>query len=875
MAGSRHSKRQTPPAPPPPVNLVPLTQKDYDQVFTPRAIPKALADLAARRVAGSLEGQALIGATRPGDYSGIAIPNTLPDKTSPRAYRLRRDNPDRELHNGTMKLTRRYLSAPGSANYAYFPPGTTSDELTDITLPAVFTEGELKGLALKNLAHYQVVAPRFLAVALNGIYGWKGKVGRMYDANGMPQPVQGVIADLDRIAMSGRLVYICFDTDGNADTQAVVHKARNQFARELLKRGAAGVRYVSIPADAQLKGVDDVLAAWGPDRVLDELFARAVSATARPRSASGYFARDGRLWRKTTDRHGVEMEVPLSNFTAQIMENRLFDNGIPEETELVYRIRGQVNGSPIVTFDLPHRRFQEGFWPETYFGTKDAFTEVNAGEHLRRAIAEISLGAPKRIVYKHLGHREIAGQRVYLSGTIVVGSGGVVNGIETALAGELGRYGLLLPTNDSERRDAILASLRIVDCAPHEISYPLLATAVRAPLGPTPHVLFLMGPSGALKSALAALAQQFFGPTMGWDGLSYHLPLNFSSTANSVAESLFLIKDAVAVADDFAPVSDPSEMARRRNILERITRGVGNQAGRGRLGWKPGGGLEDRPAHPPRGTVLITGEDIVHGHSILGRMLVIEVGPDVVNLEKLTQSQLDGEQGLLATCMGSYVQWLLRDFEVRLKKFRARVDDLRSTFVGRHRRTPGAAAELVSALELFLEFAVNVGGIDGPTRAEIQNEATIALGTLVRLQTAVATENNPAIRFRDLVRALVMTQRAHFLSIDGAVPQLADTLGWRRDAAGKNSRWVPGGPAIGWADGNCLYLDPIASFAAAQKLATEQHEPMAITAQTLRKRLAETKLTITDRSRQRTTIRHTIMGRTIPVLKLGPGFLGK
>ena len=46
-------------------------------------------------------------------------------------------------------------------------------------------------------------------------------------------------------------------------------------------------------------------------------------------------------------------------------------------------------------------------------------------------------------------------------------------------------------------------------------------------------------------------------------------------------------------------------------------------------------------------------------------------------------------------------------------------------------------------LELFLEFAIDAGAIDEPTRAHIQDEAAVALGKVVQLQTAVVTENNP------------------------------------------------------------------------------------------------------------------------------------
>ena len=72
-----------------------------------------------------------------------------------------------------------------------------------------------------------------------------------------------------------------------------------------------------------------------------------------------------------------------------------------------------------------------------------------------------------------------------------------------------------------------------------------------------------------------------------------------------------------------------------------------------------------------------------------------------------------------------------------------------------------------------------------------------------------------------------------------------------------------------------MYLDPGAAYAAAQKLAMEQREPLAVTEQTLRKRLAEAKLTITDSKRKRTTVRRTVLGRSIPVLRVVGDFLGR
>ena len=148
-------------------------------------------------------------------------------------------------------------------------------------------------------------------------------------------------------------------------------------------------------------------------------------------------------------------------------------------------------------------------------------------------------------------------------------------------------------------------------------------------------------------------------------------------------------------------------------------------------------------------------------------MLVIQVEPDAVNLENLTQSQSDGTRGLLATAMGAYVQWLLAGFNDRLETFRERVDALRSRFIARHRRTPGAVAELAAALELFLAFAVEAGAIREGLRDQILAEAEQALIDVAQSQLGSAAAGNPALRFRDLIRTLIATRRVHILHING------------------------------------------------------------------------------------------------------------
>jgi len=110
-----------------------------------------------------------------------------------------------------------------------------------------------------------------LPVGLSGVWSWKGAVGKELGPNGKRIDVKGVIPDLDRIKWTGRPVDIAFDT--NVATNSSVQAARRRLGDELQSRSAQ-VFYVNIPIEAGVNGIDDLLAVWGPRRVL-ELFKNA------------------------------------------------------------------------------------------------------------------------------------------------------------------------------------------------------------------------------------------------------------------------------------------------------------------------------------------------------------------------------------------------------------------------------------------------------------------------------------------------------------------------------------------------------------------------------------------------------------------------
>jgi hypothetical protein len=98
--------------------------------------------------------------------------------------------------------------------------------------------------------------------------------------------------------------------------------------------------------------------------------------------------------------------------------------------------------------------------------------------------------------------------------------------------------------------------------------------------------------------------------------------------------------------------------------------------------------------------------------------------------------------------------------------------------------------------------------------------------------------------------------------------------GWRREDTATGTTWRPQGRRVGWLDGEQLLLEPEASYAAAQALAGEMGEALAVSPRTLRRRLHERGLLVSvDIDREVLTVRRTLEGRRREVIHLCSGRL--
>ncbi|HMF50546.1 MAG TPA: phage/plasmid primase, P4 family [Candidatus Saccharimonadales bacterium] len=155
-----------------------------------------------------------------------------------------------------------------------------------MALKIIITEGEKKCLALESLAWHgrsdAADGPRWLPMAVSGVWSWRGKTGRVQDPSGGGWlRVTGPLPEFDSIAWQGRQIVILFDS--NVSTNEDVARARSAFGKELCDRGAV-VSFVDIPADAGVNGVDDLLGAWGKDRVIALIETGAYDPQAESKS---------------------------------------------------------------------------------------------------------------------------------------------------------------------------------------------------------------------------------------------------------------------------------------------------------------------------------------------------------------------------------------------------------------------------------------------------------------------------------------------------------------------------------------------------------------------------------------------------------------
>jgi len=595
-------------------------------------------------------------------------------------------------------------------------------------------------------------------------------------------------------------------------------------------------------------------------------------------AASCYRVSGGRIVRDAQTRDGP-VEVPLTNWSGRIVEQTAHDDGA--ERRLTFAVEGVLSdGTPLPRADVPADQFAWMRWPVEKWGTRAVvLAGASTADHVRVALQLLSGDVPTRTVYGHMGWQKIGDAWHFLHAGGAISAEIPAAGVEVSLPDPLAGFVLPEPPEGEALAAAVRASLALLNgLTADRLAFPLLAAVYRAALGEAPGPidlsLHLAGPHGAGKSELAALAEQHFGA--GLD--ARHLPGSWLSTGNSLEGLAFVAKEALLVVDDYAPRGSTADRQRLEGIADRLLCGQGNRAGRGRM--RADGG--QRPAKPPRGLILSTGEDVPSGQSLRGRMFVLEVSPGDVPLARLTPHQHAAAASLYVQALAGFVRWLAPQYGElcrRLPGERAGLRDQATTGTG-SARTPGIVADLALGVNLFLDFAHATGAITQAERDALARRGWKALQEAARAHGKHIDAAEPTALFLHLLFAALASGRAHVAGPDGGKPDNSGAWGWReaefRTHDGPDSRWEPQGRRVGWLDGpEDLLLEPEAAYAEVQELARHQGEALPVSSRTLWKRMRERHLLASwDERRQRNTIRRALEGvKDREVLHLRPDAL--
>ncbi|MDI6449474.1 DUF927 domain-containing protein [Anaerobaca lacustris] len=656
----------------------------------------------------------------------------------------------------------------------------------------------------------------------------------------------------------GRLVAIIPDND-------LAGRKHAQQVAESLSSVAGEVRIVELP-DLQTGGdVSDWLDNGGTKEQLLNLVDQSYAY--QPSLKNAIECRDhpyletenGLVWLKPT-RDG-ETSVQLTNFTARIVGDCAHDDGV--ERTALFELDARLEGCS-QCFAVSAPEFTAMTWPAKHLGARAIiFPGTTKREHARAAIQLLSKDITRQIKYAHTGWREVGGQWVYLHAGGALGASGPVRNVVTELSDTLCHYCLPDPPEGELLRNAIWASLRILDLVPDTVGWPLLCLPWCAVLGVGTFTCHLVGDTGTGKSQLAALIQQHFGPEIE----ATRLPGSWASTANALQGLAFVAKDALLTIDDFAPGGTQRDVQQLHRKAGDIIRSQANRSGRLRMRAD----TTLRPSKPPRGLILSTGEDTPRGQSIQARMVVVELGRNELEWSKLSACQRDGAAGLYAQVTSGFVCWLAAQYEEKKSGVRDELIALREEASKGmlHRRTPTSTAELAIAAKCFLRFAELSGAISHEEHLVHWQRCWAALMHIAASQTAHQTAANPVVRYLELLGSALACGTAHVAGPDGQEPANPKAWGWREKGihSSLERMWQPQGDRIGWVDRESLYLDPDASYKVAQSM-TGNGEGLVISARTLRKRLHEQRLLMVEGKRETLTVRRILEGAQRNVLYL-------
>ncbi len=499
----------------------------------------------------------------------------------------------------------------------------------------------------------------------------------------------------------------------------------------------------------------------------------------------------------------------LANFTARITRTIIRHEGLQDRTQFDIVAENYWGFKQTIVVDA--EKYSSMAWVSSLGAEFIIEPGRDVKDLVRAGIQKLSiaLAIPKIHMHTSLGWLKDNGLWFYLHAGGALGAWGQSSAMTVDVSNAINHYRLPgAPADPAMLQNAMNAHLHIWHLAPRGHRGGQAAAAViatlpwRAVLSAFDASIHLGGPTGNMKTSLARLAYQHFSDIQGRNTA---MPADWSATTNGLQRMLFDCRDSLLIVDDL-------KEEKHVRTAETVMQSQGNLQGRLRMNFDQA----MQKALPPRGSLLSTGEVDPRTQSTLGRVLLVELQKGDINLDMLTRLQAAGDEGLFASLMSAYIQWLAgRLDDVRTEHTRLTVT-LRSAMPdlqGVHPRHPDMVAQLVAAYSIFLRFAVEHGLTTQALADDYARRVCDSLLTIGIDQAEIQEECKPGRRFLDLLASAMLSGRCHLTDADAprAPNGLETACGWRQEIAGKSGWNTPGGSkCIGYISMTeaMVYLDP-------------------------------------------------------------------
>lgn len=571
---------------------------------------------------------------------------------------------------------------------------------------------------------------------------------------------------------------------------------------------------------------------------------------------------EGLIWIKDQDTEPKPKR--LTNFQIRLVREIIRDDGV--ETDRSFLLIACIDGH-LQEVTVPAQEFPRLDWVFDDLGGRAVLTSGHwARDKIREAIQLLSPEIDQERVLTHTGWARNLEEPAYVHASGAVGPEGDREDVTVELPGSLGDYDLSHSLGaESDPQEVGEAVIHLLEVAPDPIMVPLLAAVGRAPLGDPDFSIHIAGHTGTGKSELAALVQQFWGRRMD----ARNLPGSWTSTANAIERTAFLVKDAIFVLDDFAPQGSRGSVESLHAKADRLIRSQGNKEGRARM-TREG---EIKAGKPPRCLIVSTGEDAPRGQSLRARMLILEVEAGDVQWDPhLTRAQNHAERGLFARFMAAYVRRLSSRRDQLLENLEREVEKTRRQLEHElpHRRTADIVGQLRHGWTNVVSFLEHMGAVDLDEAYELKERGYKVLTRVAADQGSLQETENPVDQFLQALGSALTAGRAHVRHRRGGPPEgNPGSWGWEFQglSGGDDPKYRPSCDCIGWLDGDEVYLDPGAGYNVAQRFARADGSTLAVTKETLQKRLREQGVLLAH-DEGRTTTKKTVEGARKRVLVL-------